>query len=165
MIFLIFALFSISLITCILFDFSILFALTFGFILFFSYGLIKGFSFYNMILFSYEGIKQIKGMLLIFVLIGMMTAIWRAAGTIPMIIELSTSFLKPSIFIPCCIPYKLFCFRAYRVGLWNRCNGWGHLYDDWKCHGRKPLISRWCHSFRYLLWRSMLTDVHKCVTL
>ena len=96
---LMFALFSISLIICVMFDFSILFALIFGYILFFSFGLIKGFSFKKMLLFSYEGIKQVKGMLLIFFLIGMMTAIWRAAGTIPMIIELSTTFIKPSIFI------------------------------------------------------------------
>lgn len=114
MILLIFALFSISLITCVMFDFSILFALVFGFILFFSYGLIKGFSFKNMILFSYEGIKQVKGMLLIFILIGMMTAIWRAAGTIPMIIELSSSFLKPSIFI--LVVFLMNCFVSVLTG-------------------------------------------------
>lgn len=110
----VFGLFACSLLLCVAFNQSILLALAFGYVLFFMYGLKKGYTAREMMRFSWDGIRQIKGMLFIFVLIGMMTGIWRAAGTIPMIIDVATGFLIPSIFI--IVVFLLNCLVSVLTG-------------------------------------------------
>ncbi|MBM7699645.1 Na+/H+ antiporter NhaC family protein [Kurthia huakuii] len=112
--FIVFGLFACSLLLCVAFEQSILWALAFGYLLFFMYGLKKGHAVREMMHFSWDGIRQIKGMLFIFVLIGMMTGIWRAAGTIPMIIDVATGFLVPSIFI--IVVFLLNCLVSVLTG-------------------------------------------------
>ena len=112
--FIVFGLFACSLLLCVAFEQSILWALAFGYVLFFMYGLKKGHTVREMMHFSWDGIRQIKGMLFIFVLIGMMTGIWRAAGTIPMIIDVATGFLVPSIFI--IVVFLLNCLVSVLTG-------------------------------------------------
>lgn len=112
--FIVFGLFACSLLLCVAFEQSILWALAFGYVLFFMYGLKKGHTVREMMHFSWDGIRQIKGMLFIFVLIGMMTGIWRAAGTIPMIIDVATDFLVPSIFI--IVVFLLNCLVSVLTG-------------------------------------------------
>lgn len=112
--FIVFGLFACSLLLCVAFEQSILWALAFGYVLFFMYGLKKEHTVREMMHFSWDGIRQIKGMLFIFVLIGMMTGIWRAAGTIPMIIDVATGFLVPSIFI--IVVFLLNCLVSVLTG-------------------------------------------------
>lgn len=111
---LVFGLFACSLLLCVAFGQPILLALAFGYVLFFMYGLKKRYSVKDMLSFSWTGIRQIKGMLGIFFLIGMMTGIWRAGGTIPMIIDVSTGFLVPSIFIV--VVFLLNCLVSVLTG-------------------------------------------------
>ncbi len=112
--FVVFGLFACSLLLCVAFNQSILLALAFGYMLFFMYGLKKGHAVHEMLRFSWQGIRQIKGMLFIFILIGMMTGIWRAAGTIPMIIDVATGFLVPAIFI--IVVFLLNCLVSVLTG-------------------------------------------------
>ena len=70
-------LFALSLVLCISFDISILAALVFGFFLFFGYGLVKKHSAKDMAVMAFSGVKTVKNILITFVLIGMITAIWR----------------------------------------------------------------------------------------
>lgn len=112
--FIVFGLFACSLLLCVAFGQPILLALAFGYVLFFMYGLKKQYRVKEMLSFSWTGIRQIKGMLGIFLLIGMMTGIWRAAGTIPMIIDVSTGFLVPVIFIV--VVFLLNCLVSVLTG-------------------------------------------------
>ena len=92
-------LFIAGLISCVSFNLSIFYALLLGLALFFTYGLIKKHSFKEMVKMSLEGIKTVKNITFVFVLIGALTAIWRAGGTIPYIIYYASKLILPQTFI------------------------------------------------------------------
>ena len=92
-------LFSMSLIVCLLLKLSVVYALIIGYIIFISYGLIKGYSLKVLIKKSFEGIMTVKNILLVFILIGMITALWRASGTIAFIVYMGSKLISPSILI------------------------------------------------------------------
>ena len=92
-------LFSLSLIVSLLLNFSVVYALIIGYIIFISYGLIKGYSLKVLIKKSFEGIMTVKNILLVFILIGMITALWRTSGTIAFIVYIGSKLISPSILI------------------------------------------------------------------
>ena len=102
------SLFAVSLVLCIGYDISILVALVFGFFLFFGYGLCRKHSVKAMAAMAFSGIKTVKNILITFVLIGIITAVWRVCGTIPFIVYHATSFCDPRVmvlvtFLLCCV--------------------------------------------------------------
>ena len=92
-------LFSAGLILCLLLDQSILYALAFGFLLFCFYGRKKGFSWRELFQWAGAGIYRVRNILITFVLIGLLTAFWRGAGTIPSIVSYTSSLIKPAVFL------------------------------------------------------------------
>ena len=92
-------LFSLSLIFCLLLKLSVVYALIIGYIIFISYGLIKGHNLKVLVKKSFEGILTVKNILLVFILIGMITALWRASGTIAFIVYMGSKLISPSILI------------------------------------------------------------------
>lgn len=92
-------LFSLSLITCLLLKFSVVYALIVGYIIFIIYGLIKRHNLIILIKKSFEGVLTVKNILLVFILIGMITALWRASGTIAFIVYMGSKLISPSILI------------------------------------------------------------------
>ena len=92
-------LFSLSLITCLLLKFSVVYALVIGYIIFIIYGLIKRHNLIVLIKKSFEGVLTVKNILLVFILIGMITALWRASGTIAFIVYIGSKLISPSILI------------------------------------------------------------------
>ena len=92
-------LFSMSLIVCLLLKLSVVYALIIGYIIFISYGLIKGHNLIVLIKKSFEGVLTVKNILLVFILIGMITALWRASGTIAYIVYMGSKLISPSILI------------------------------------------------------------------
>ena len=92
-------LFSLSLIFCLLLKYSVIYALIVGYIIFVTYGLIKGHNLKVLIKKSFEGVLTVKNILLVFVLIGMITALWRASGTIAFIVYMGSKLISPSILI------------------------------------------------------------------
>ena len=92
-------LFSLSLITCLLLKFSVVYALIVGYIIFITYGLIKKHNLIVLIKKSFEGVLTVKNILLVFILIGMITALWRASGTIAFIVYIGSKLISPSILI------------------------------------------------------------------
>ena len=92
-------LFSLSLITCLLLKFSVVYALVIGYIIFIIYGLIKRHNLIILIKKSFEGVLTVKNILLVFILIGMITALWRASGTIAFIVYIGSKLISPSILI------------------------------------------------------------------
>ena len=63
------------------------------------YGLIKGHNLIVLIKKSFEGVLTVKNILLVFILIGMITALWRASGTIAFIVYMGSKLISPSILI------------------------------------------------------------------
>lgn len=92
-------LFSVSLIFCLLLNFSVVYALIVGYIIFITYGLIKGYDLKVLVKKSFEGVLTVKNILLVFILIGMITALWRASGTIAFIVYMGSKLISPSIVI------------------------------------------------------------------
>lgn len=92
-------LFSLSLIFCLLLKYSIIYALIVGYIIFVTYGLIKGHDLKVLMKKSFEGVLTVKNILLVFILIGMITALWRASGTIAFIVYMGSKLISPSILI------------------------------------------------------------------
>lgn len=78
---------------------SVLYALLVGYILFFCYALLKKHSFKEVMRMSLQGVYQIKVILLVLILVGIITATWRASGTIPFITYTSSHLIIPSLFI------------------------------------------------------------------
>lgn len=87
------------LMTCVILDISIVYALTGGYLIFFFYGVKRGFGAKNVFMMSVKGVKTVKNLLITFLLIGVVTALWRAAGTIPMIICYASKLIHPSVFV------------------------------------------------------------------
>lgn len=92
-------LFSLSLIFCLLLKYSVIYALIVGYIIFVTYGLIKGHDLKVLIKKSFEGVLTVKNILLVFILIGMITTLWRASGTIAFIVYMGSKLISPSILI------------------------------------------------------------------
>ena len=92
-------LFSVSLIFCLLLKYSVIYALIVGYIIFVTCGLIKGHDLKVLIKKSFEGVLTVKNILLVFILIGMITALWRASGTIAFIVYMGSKLISPSILI------------------------------------------------------------------
>ena len=91
--------FSASLLICISLDLSILYALSFGLLLFLLYGRKKGFPWGELVGMAFKGIKTVSNILIVLFLIGVLTAFWRAAGTIPMIGCDASRLIRPSVFL------------------------------------------------------------------
>lgn len=100
--------FAMAILFCVISSLSILYAMIFGFFLFFFYGLWKKYSIWQIVQFSLTGILTIKNILLTFILIGIITAFWRAGGTIPFIVYYALKLCSPTIillltFLLCCL--------------------------------------------------------------
>ena len=92
-------LFSLSLIVCLLLKFSVVYALIIGYLIFISYGFMKGHNLIVLIKKSFEGVLTVKNILLVFILIGIITALWRASGTIAFIVYMGSKLISPPILI------------------------------------------------------------------
>ena len=86
--------FAVTLIGCILAGIPILAALALGYLI-----LNRGYTVRDIFGMSWKGIKTAKNILITFLLIGMLTALWRAAGTIPAIVSYCAGLMNPSVMI------------------------------------------------------------------
>ena len=96
---LVLGLFCGGLVLCLLLDVSILYALAGGLLLFLLYGRRKGFAWGELLKMALAGVKQVKNILVTFLLIGVLTALWRAAGTIPVIVCYAARLIRPGVFL------------------------------------------------------------------
>lgn len=78
---------------------SVLWALAAGFVLFLGYGLYRGCAAGELLAAAWSGVRTVKNILISFLLIGMLTALWRAAGTIPVIVSCALVLISPSVFL------------------------------------------------------------------
>ena len=91
--------FTMVLMICIALDVSLVLALAIGYGIFFSYAKIKGHRVKAIVDMSISGVKTVKNMLITFIMIGVVTALWRASGTIPVIICYAAKLIHPSVFV------------------------------------------------------------------
>ncbi len=112
--YLVFGIFIAVLLTCVFIQTSLILPLAIGYLLFFFYGLYKGISAKELLLVSWQKIRSIGTILIVFTLIGSLTAVWRASGTIAIIIDSTSSFLHPSYFV--LITFLLCCILSMLIG-------------------------------------------------
>ena len=112
--------FAVTLIGCILAGIPILAALALGYLIFFAYTLSRGYTVRDIFGMSWKGIKTAKNILITFLLIGMLTALWRAAGTIPAIVSYCAGLMNP---------FKLSGVRPYRNSIRNGGDHGRDLHD------------------------------------
>lgn len=92
------ALFAGGLLICLWFHASVLYALAFGYIVFFCYGRHSHLSVKELLVLSWQGIRTVRMVLIVFCLIGLITATWRASGTIPFLVYEAGQVISPHAF-------------------------------------------------------------------
>lgn len=96
--FFILLLFMVNLFLAIIFDISIVLALFANLILLIFYAFIKDYKLKEIFEMVYQGLLETKTILFVFILIGMITGIWRLSGTIAYIIYYGTGLISPKFF-------------------------------------------------------------------
>lgn len=92
-------LFCAALVVCVAMNWSILYALGVGLVNFLVYGRRRGYGWRELGKMCLDGVKTARNILITFLLIGVLTALWRASGTIPAIISYTVPFIRPSLFL------------------------------------------------------------------
>lgn len=92
-------LFCAALVVCVAMNWSILYALGVGLVIFLVYGRRRGYGWRELGKMCLDGVKTARNILITFLLIGVLTALWRASGTIPAIISYTVPFIRPSLFL------------------------------------------------------------------
>ena len=88
--------------------------LTAGIILFMVVGIRKGFQIKELLVMGYKGGKKSFIVIKIFMLIGGITGIWMAAGTVPSMVYYGMKFLKPNLFI--LSAFLISCLVSFLIG-------------------------------------------------
>ena len=83
--------FTASILVCLFLTGSVLPALIFGFALFLAYGVVKGSSASRMFKYAIGGVKSSVGVLVLLLLVGMLTATWRASATMAYMVDVVVS--------------------------------------------------------------------------
>jgi len=92
-------LFCSALLVCVVLQLPVVYALAVGLALFSFYAYYQKYSVKAIGRMLYEGAMKARIILTVFVLIGMLTATWRACGTIPYIVYYSIELVSPRFFI------------------------------------------------------------------
>lgn len=111
---LVLGLFCAALLAGLALDISMLWALGFGLVLFWLYGRKKGFSWGELARMTWEGVSTVWKILMTFLLIGVMTALWRAAGTVPLLVCQAAELIRPTVFL--LMTFLLNCFLSVMTG-------------------------------------------------
>ena len=88
--------FCASLFYCLFTGTSILYALIFAFFLFCGYALYRGFSLQEIGRACRQSIAKISNIIIVMLLIGALTASWRASGTIAYLVSYASEIISPS---------------------------------------------------------------------
>lgn len=92
-------LFTALLVGCVAADISVLIALLGGLVCFCAYAAYCGYRGKDIAAMLLAGVNDARTILVVFLLIGMLTAVWRAAGTIPCIVYHAASAVIPKYFV------------------------------------------------------------------
>ncbi|MGD9568908.1 MAG: Na+/H+ antiporter NhaC family protein [Sedimentibacter sp.] len=108
------AAFTLALILSIINGISVLIPLLIGMISFSLASIHRGYSIKNVIKMILRGMKKSIALMPIFALIGIITAVWRASGTIPFFVYYGTKLMNPNYFI--LFAFLLSCMVSFALG-------------------------------------------------
>lgn len=108
------SLFAVVLTVFVIFDWSIVLALLVGLFLFSLYARLKGNTVKAICRMIIDGAKTSKNILIVFCLVGILTALWRDSGTIPTIISYTVGLINPKSFI--FMTFLLCCLVSFLIG-------------------------------------------------
>lgn len=106
--------FVFMLLGCVMTDISVIYALIGGLFCFSIYTLYNKYSFFQLCAMLWKGVKGSRTILVVFILIGALTAVWRASGTIPCIVYHSVSFMEPRYYLA--LTFLLCCGMSALTG-------------------------------------------------
>ena len=110
-----FGVFVVSMITCLAhWDSRSLIALVIGLFAFVAVGCTKGFSPGKVFLMAGRGVRDSLVVLEIMFMIGFITAIWRASGTITFFVYYGVKFVTPPLFV--LLAFLMSCLLSYILG-------------------------------------------------
>ena len=109
-----FALFILGILLSILMNVSIVIPMLFGSVLFGTAAVLSGHGFSAVLKMMWQGLKKGLFIFFIFILVGMLTAAWRASGTIAFFVYWGTRLIHPDWFILCA--FLMTAALAYLVG-------------------------------------------------
>lgn len=92
------SIFCVTLLTSLVAGVPLLYALGFGLLLFGGYGVRRS-GLRKTVEMCWSGVKTARGILLLFILLGLLTSLWRACGTIPTIVSYAVELIHPTSFI------------------------------------------------------------------
>lgn len=107
-------LFCAALCAALMLGISLLWALAFGYCLFFCYARAQGSDSRRLLQVSITGIRTVAPVLCVFVCIGMLTASWRASGSIAWLVVLCLKVMEPGFFLPCA--FLANCLLSWLLG-------------------------------------------------
>ncbi len=108
------SLFAVVLTVFIALDWSIVLALLVGLFLFALYAKLKSNSVKEILKMIIDGAKTSKNILIVFFLVGILTALWRDCGTIPTIIAYTVDLINPKSFV--FMTFALCCLVSFLIG-------------------------------------------------
>ena len=109
-----FLVFVVSMISCLVLGQSILIALMIGLFAFVAVGCTKGFSPGKVFTMAWHGVRDSLVVLEIMFMIGFITAIWRASGTITFFVYYGVKFVTPPLFV--LLAFLMSCLLSYILG-------------------------------------------------
>lgn len=107
-------LFCCALLACVIVKLSVLYALAFGLVIFVTYAKVRHFAWREIGSMVLSGIKTVRGILTVFLLIGILTAVWRVSGTLPTIIALAMQLVQPRLML--LLAFLLNCLVSVLTG-------------------------------------------------
>jgi len=109
-----FGIFILSMLVAIITGYSMVIALLIGLVAFLTVGKLNGFSIKNMTKMSIDANKSSLVVILVMLIIGVLTAVWRVSGTITIFVYYGMKIIMPSIFI--LVTFLLCCLLSYAIG-------------------------------------------------
>ena len=150
-------LFGALLVFCVASGLSILYALAGGYLLFAGFAVFRGYGLKEVWEMSLEGVRTVSGILITFLFIGMLTASWRAAGTIPDIVIFVS---HPSGIFPSSHFLREYTALGSHGNVFRHRRDHGRdLNDDRGVTWRFAAFHSGCCDVRNLCWGSVVSDV------
>ena len=109
-----FAAFLAAMVICVVLDLPNLWALCFGILLFAVLGFCRGVPLKELCRFAWSEGKKLTPLLVIFLLIGAITGLWRSSGTIAWFIYYGIQIIRPRLFL--LVAFLLTCLLSYALG-------------------------------------------------
>ena len=109
-----FAIFMGAMVACLTTGYDMIWALLFGIVLFLLRGKANGYSWRDMWKAMWDEGSKILSLIVVFLLIGMITGMWRSCGTIAFFIYHGIQLITPKLFI--LVAFLLTCLLSYALG-------------------------------------------------